>query len=140
MLTCIAAFMWFEQWRRDLSPALRALLPSKDLLPFHPFKFTGQFLQVYKEQVEERSREVNEQRQREVDDSLKRAEYRKQHGIKLGGVAGWLGLGTKDDDEIQAERDAQLVGAQETHNDDLVPVDAERKRKEPVKKWFGIWS
>jgi hypothetical protein len=150
VLLLLAGIMYFEQWRRDLSPQLHALLPSKDLLPWSPLRFFGQFLQVFKLRVVERSAEVDEMRRRTVDDALKRAEYRKAHRIKSSGLASRFGLGTKDDAEIEerlavekaeAEAEIRIPATGQAREDGMENLDFEgRKRKEPVKKWFGIWS
>lgn len=114
----------------------------------------GQFIEVVKGRTRERSLEVDLERRRNVDDAVKRAQYRRVHGIKSNEIASMLGIQTVEDGEIDEERRvaaeaaaaaaaAAAARAEEVPADDgksYLDFEGKKRREYPVKRWFGIWS
>lgn len=136
--------MAIEGFKRALNDDEWAMLPSRKLLPFHPFQFLGQLVEVWKIQTYRVSAETEEKRQRGVADAQKRAAYRKAHGIEVGGIAGLLGMGVEDPPE-QQRRSAGVVQDAEGQVQAAAQGDAGtytdfQGKKKHVKRWFGIWE
>lgn len=80
-----------------------------------------------------------EKRSRIADDVTRRNEYRKKHGVEVGGFGGWMakmGMGNLDP-AIQTDEDdgsATVTGMEDGEMGEPV-----QRPKRALKKWLGIW-
>ncbi|KAF2094943.1 hypothetical protein NA57DRAFT_19542, partial [Rhizodiscina lignyota] len=146
ILTSLAGFMFIENFRRSLSSEHYEMLPSRSLLPLHPFQYFGRLWEIWKLHTLRISAETEEKRQRNLEDAQKRAEYRRAHGIEVGGIAGVFGMGVdtppktphslEDASTVQAVPDGTAIQGREAPEGAYADFDGKKRR---VKRWFGIW-
>jgi hypothetical protein len=110
------------------------LVPSKRLLPWHPIQYFRQLFTVYKLHVAQKSAETAEKRRKRVEETAKRADYRRQHGDASEHPDEYVGPFTG---KMVYTGDGGKMG--QGH---LGPANEEGVREErtkpKVRKWFGI--
>ncbi|KAI9760267.1 MAG: iso-1-cytochrome c [Chaenotheca gracillima] len=158
-LFSLAFFTTFTNFRRT-TPFADMLPPTSDIF-YHPISFTSRYLEIFKLHIAHTSAETAEKRRKNVDDAMKRKQYRKAHGeeadLEGGGgvVGGWFAkFGNKK--ETEETDDGVMVQGMEAETGPAagsaavaggIPDEAEeleqpqeRRKKPRVKRWFGIWE
>lgn len=136
-LFSLAGFTWLTNFKQTSKFA--HMLPYASDLFFHPIAWCKQVALTFRLHVDAVSKETAERRQRKVDDVLKRAEYRKAHGLETEGFGGWT---AKTDEEslgpaIPADGRVPAVATEGAIEGGA--AEEQPKPKKPLKKWLGIW-
>lgn len=107
------------------------MLPEASDYYEHPILATRTFWEVFKLTTQHKSVLVNEKRKRGVADVVKRAEYRKAHGLEQTGKFGKWTLKTDKEliNQILPARDSQAAPLAESSEGD----------SKSRRKWFGIF-
>jgi len=128
-------------------------IPPIGMLALRPIEYLKTCGEVYKMHVAYVSAQTAERRRQKVEDVVKRAEYRKAHGLDSDeGFGGWtartseqdLGPGMKVPDRetptvaVAADASAGATGSAEPEGEGKTYTDFEGKKR-PIKKWLGIW-
>jgi hypothetical protein len=131
------------------------MLPQGSLFFTHPLSYIRQYFSVYKLHVEAVSAETAEKRRKQMDESRKRTEYLRAHGMEKENI---FGFGTVEQDEARAKAkeekrileelvrrqriadgiDERIVDEKVVVEDASTYTDFEGKKR-PVKKWLGIF-
>jgi hypothetical protein len=124
-------------------------LPSVSLLPLHPIRFIKRALDAYWAQQLEASERTKAKRARANEDARKREQFRKAHGIEIGGIPGLMGMKLEEDEEQlppapgapthEHVQSARPVNADYSEEDRYV-IGSDGIKRKRVKRWFGIWE
>jgi hypothetical protein len=149
-LSSCVLFIWIVDFHK--SNRYPELLPHKSLFWRHPVSYISQYFQTWRLSQAAIDREHKEKRDQKAADVDRRRAYRKAHDIpEVKGMAAWLGLGTKEEEErlmekkemeeIAREREQELR-AMAAVNEDIAreggEIGSEEKPKRKV--FFGIWG
>src|ERR1700742_1925423 len=96
----------------SMDSELKEQLPPNSNMLFHPIQFIRRWNEIYWEHQRQLSDKNNAKRERERQDVVKRAEFRQQHGIELGGLPGVMGLGLDMPENPVAKAEEQVKGPQ----------------------------
>ncbi|KAF2084488.1 hypothetical protein K490DRAFT_75882 [Saccharata proteae CBS 121410] len=138
VLFSLAFFVFLQNFLHE-TPYVDLLPPASDFWA-HPFRFIGQYAEVYKMHTAYVSEKTAEMRRRKVEDVDKRAAYRKAHGLdkkETGLFADFVGS-REGTDTVEAGPTAVAQGSPSQGSDSEVYTDFQG-RKKPIKKWLGIW-
>lgn len=142
MLTVWANVLEFN--RKNRHPEM---LPHGSAFFRRPISFIQQYIEVYKLNNEEDSKEYKAKREYELGDVERRRLYREAHDMpEVTGVAAWLGLGTVEEEmrlrkkREEEEKLAQLQVEQEARDAVGLSSDEQNKEVKPKRRvFFGIW-
>ena len=112
-------------------------MPSRNEFLRHPVDSIAHTFQLVKVSTYENSVKVDAKRKNNVNDIQKRNTYRKAHGIEdKQGLGPWMPVEEKLR-LYEGQPSGAMLEPQDRKNSEAV-ADFEGK-KEPVKKWLGIW-
>ena len=148
VLFSLTIFTAYKEFHRKT--AFNDMLPRGREFFSHPWEFAKQYGRVYKLHTDYVSMETAEKRKKTVDDVEKWRRYRRAHGLEKGGddevLGGWTVKGngqlvgptieTIPDVRSDAESSTEVLDAGELPLEEEAP----RRRRKPVKRWFGIWE
>ncbi|TAQ84767.1 hypothetical protein B7494_g6921 [Chlorociboria aeruginascens] len=121
-LFTLAGTVFITNFKRN-SPFVD-MVPHWSQMFVHPIAYTGTCLEVLKLTSAHTTAATKERRRRRVEDVVKRAEYRKAHGLDNDeGFGGWT-----------AKSDAEMGPGMRLGDGSERVV-----QHKPVKKWLGIW-
>ncbi|MCJ1274754.1 hypothetical protein MMC21_002552 [Puttea exsequens] len=148
MLGCLAAFTGYERWKH--ATAFREQLPEAKAFLSHPLTSITQAIEVYQLEVARESAEVGKNRNKKVEDVMKRSTYRRAHGLEdenAQGLGAWTARSHAEssrkldgDEQNSANTGTEIPPLEESGVNKDVPINAYWDgNKPPVKKWLGIW-
>jgi hypothetical protein len=128
------------------------LIPHKSLFYRNPFSYISQYYQTWRLNQAAADREHKEKRDQKAQDVESRRAFRRAHDVpEVTGLAAWLGLGTKEEEErleqkkyqeeLAREKEEELRARAAGYAADHENAERAREGERPKRKvFFGIWG